>query len=192
MNEFFSFLENILEMIWDNRPLRMILLMVSTIMWGAYSMIQVERSKQDKSQTQSLEQMDIETESLIEKQADFFELLRKNSKNNEISARVTTLAEKVKQIPEEKLEGSRLESYYLPELCSILKTHSSLPVSEKKDKEVFNAIEAVEDVVDTLLNDIQREKELTLDVDVKVLKQMAQADSEDDIFETSGRIGLRL
>lgn len=187
MNEFFSFLENILEMIWDNRPLRMILLMVSTIMWGAYSMIQVERSKQDKSQTQSLEQMDIETESLIEKQADFFELLRKNSKNNEISARVTTLAEKVKQIPAEKLEGSRLESYYLPELCSILKTHSSLPVSEKKDKDVFNAIEAVEDVVDTLLNDIQREKELTLDVNMKVLKQMAQNDSEADLFPIAKR-----
>ena len=123
----------------------------------------------------------------VEQAEEYFCEIRVKTKNNAIADKVTILAEKVKQIPEEQLKKSRLESYYLPELCSILKTHSSLPVSEKKDKDVFNAIEAVEDVVDTLLNDIQREKELTLDVNMKVLKQMAQNDSEADLFPIAKR-----
>ena len=118
----------------------------------------------------------------VEQAEEYFREIRVKTKNNDMADRVTVLEEKVKQIPAEKLEGSRLEEYYLPELYSIVKTHSSLPVSEKKDKEVFDAIDAVEDVVDTLLNDIQREKELTLDVNMKVLKQMAQNDSEADLF----------
>lgn len=117
-----------------------------------------------------------------EQAEEYFCEIRVKTKNNAIADKVTILAEKVKQIPEEQLKKSRLESYYLPELCSIIKTHSSLPINKKKDKEILAAIEMVEDVVDKILDDVQREKELTLDVNLKVLKHIAQADSADDHF----------
>lgn len=180
MDDYIDYMDNSSDTssydLFYKRPFRVTILMILTVMFGA-TFSQIKNSKEVKSQVENLEEVRTESESIILKYALFFESLRKDAKNQEISLKITMLEKKVKQIPEERLNGSRLENYYLPELYGMIKMQCDLPINKKKDKEILEAIDAVEKVVDAILNSVQTEKELILDVNLNVLKQMAQNDS---------------
>lgn len=119
--------------------------------------------------------------SVILHQESFFQNMKKSAKTREIQQRINDIEQKIHQLSEEKLKSVRWENYYLPELNSILQQHAKLPISKRKDKDVLDAISAVDRMVTCLVNETQQEAEMALDVDIEVLKKMVQNNSNDEI-----------
>lgn len=109
--------------------------------------------------------------SVILHQESFFQNMKKSAKTREIQQRINDIEQKIHQLSEEKLKSVRWENYYLPELNSILQQHAKLPISKRKDKDVLDAISAVDRMVTRLVNETQQEAEMALDVDIEVLKK---------------------
>lgn len=127
--------------------------------------------------------------SVILHQESFFQNMKKSAKTREIQQRINDIEQKIHQLSEEKLKSVRWENYYLPELNSILQQHAKLPISKRKDKDVLDAISAVDRMVTRLVNETQQEAEMALDVDIEVLKKMVQNNSNDEIsFGTQATI----